>query len=60
MGDDALSLSGLDPVTTPGDLEWSLSHLTYRMLLSKEKKRDVGLAKTKNRGHQSCFQFLTA
>lgn len=60
MGDDALSLSGLDPVTTPGAWEWSQSHLTCRMLLSKEKKRDVGLAKTKNWGPQSCFQFLTA
>lgn len=48
MGDDALSLSELDPMTTPGAWEWSLSHLTYRMLLSKEKKRDVGLAKIKN------------
>lgn len=48
MGDDALSLSGLDPVTTPGAWEWSLSHLIYRMLLSKEKKGDVVLAKTKN------------
>ena len=60
MLDGTLSLSGLGHMPTPGAWEWGLSYLTCRMLLSEEKKRDVGLAKRTNPGHRSPFWFLTA